>query len=179
MAATASTHVHATPTPRSRQPFRSLDDLLYLGPEDLAHLYRTAETPRVSDLDGDLRGRLVALPLAGKSLAPFVRALGAWDHFPWSGKSFRSTDDAHGEGINRFVTDRFRRYAFTTSIAPSRAGDFDAVQFDYDRRDNPFVIRGIKDEVRAIEPGLFLGTAWLPGRRGKPRLGCYFGLTTR
>jgi len=77
------------------------------------------------------------------------------------------------------VTDRFRRYRFTTSIAPSRAGDFDAVQFDYDHRDNPFVIRGIKDEVRAIEPGLFLGTAWLPGRRGKPRLGCYFGLTTR
>jgi len=179
MAATASPHVHATPPPRRRQPFRSLDDLLYLGPEDLAHLYRTAETPRISDLDGDLRGRLVALPFAGKSLAPFVRALGAWDHFPWRGKSFRSTDDAHGEGINRFVTDRVRRYRFTTSIAPSRAGDFDAVQLDYDHRDNPLVIRGIKDEVRAIEPGLFLGTAWLPGRRGKPRLGCYFGLTTR
>jgi hypothetical protein len=178
MAASASTHVHAKSAPRGRQPFRSLDDLLYLGPDDLAHLYRAAETPRVSDLDGDLRGRMLAVPLAGKSLASFVRALGAWDRFPWRGKSFRSTDAAHGEGINRIVTDRFRRYPFATSIGPSRAGDFDAVQLDYDRRENPFFIRAIKDEVRAIEPGLFLGTAWLVGR-GKPRLGCYFGLTTR
>jgi hypothetical protein len=178
MAASASTHVHVTSTPRGKQPFRSLDDLLYLGPDDLAHFYRTAETPRVSDLDGDLRGRLLAVPLAGTSLASFVRALGAWDRFPWRGKSFRATDDAHGEGINRFLTDRFRRYPFTTSIGPSRAGDFDAVQLDYDREDNPFFIRGIKDELRTIEPGLFLGTAWIE-RRGKPRLGCYFGLTTR
>jgi hypothetical protein len=178
MAATASNHVQAKPAPRARQPFRSLDDLLYLAPADLAHLYRTAETPQVSDLDGDLRGRMLAIPLAGRSLASFVRALGAWDRFPWRGKSFRSTDDTHGEGINRLVTDRFRRYRFTTSIGPSRAGDFDAVQLDYDSRDNPFFVRAIKDEVRAIEPGLFLGTAWLVGGR-KPRLGCYFGLTTR
>jgi hypothetical protein len=121
---------------------------------------------------------MLAVPPAGKSLAPLVRALGAWDRFPWRGKSFQATDDAHGEGINRFVTDRFRRYSFTTSIRPSRAGDFDAVQLDYDRRENPFLIRGIKDEVRRIEPGLFLGTAWI-ARRGKPRLVCYFGLTTR
>jgi len=178
MAASASTHVQAKSAPRARQPFRSLDDLLYMGPEDLAHLYRAAETPRVSDLDGDLRGRMLAVPLAGKPLASLVRALGAWDRFPWRGKSFRATDGAHGEGINRFVTDRFRRYAFTTSIGPSRAGDFDAVQLDYDDRDNPLLVRAIKDEVRAIEPGLFLGTAWIPWR-GKRRLGCYFGLTTR
>jgi hypothetical protein len=178
MAASASAHVQVTSSPRAKQPFRSLDDLLYLGPEDLAHLYRTAETPRVSDLDGDLRGRMLAVPPAGRSLAPLVRALGAWDRFPWRGKSFHATDDAHGEGINRFVTDRFRRYGFSTSIRPSRAGDFDAVQLDYDRRENPFVIRGIKDEVRRIEPGLFLGTAWVV-RRGTPRLVCYFGLTTR
>jgi hypothetical protein len=178
MAATASNHVQAKPAPRARQPFRSLDDLLYLGPDDLAHLYRAAETPRVSDLDGDLRGRMLAVPLTGRSLATFVRALGAWDRFPWRGKSFLSTDAAHGEGINRIGTDRFRRFPFSTSIGPSRAGDFDAVQLDYDRRENPFFIRAIKDEVRAIEPGLFLGTAWIVGR-GKPRLGCYFGLTTR
>jgi hypothetical protein len=163
---------------QGRQPFRSLDDLLYLGPDDLAHLYRTAETPRVSDLDGDLRGRLLALPRAGRSLASVVRTLGAWDGFPWRGKSFRSTDEAHGEGFNRVVTDRIHLYRFTTCIAASRAGDFDAVQLDYDRDDNPFFVRRIKDEVRAIEPGLFLGTAWVP-RRGKPHLACYFGLTTR
>lgn len=174
MAATAST----VTTPRARQPFRSLEDLVFLGPDDLAHLYRTGETPRVSDLDGDLRGRMLALPRASRSLASVVRALGAWDRFPWRGKSFRSTDDAHGEGFNRYVTGRIHLHRFRASIGPSRAGDFDAVQLDYDRRENPFFVRGIKDEVRAIEPGLFLGTAWMV-RRGKPRLACYFGLTTR
>jgi hypothetical protein len=165
-------------TPRTKQPFRSLDDLVFLGPDDLAHLYRTGETPRVSDLDGDLRGRMLALPRAGRSLAGVVRALGAWDRFPWRGKSFRSTDAAHGEGFNRYVTGRIHLHHFSTSVGPSRAGDFDAVQLDYDRSDNPSFVRGIKDEVRAIEPGLFLGTAWVV-RRGKPRLACYFGLTTR
>ncbi len=168
----------AGPAARGKQPFRSLDDLVYLGPDDLAHLYRTGETPRVSDLDGDLRGRMLALPHAGRPLASVVRALGAWDRFPWRGKSFRSTDGAHGEGFNRYVTDRIHLHRFTTSIGPSRAGDFDAVQLDYDRPDNPFFLRRIKDEVRAIEPGLFLGTAWLTGR-GRPRLACYFGLTSR
>lgn len=178
MAATADTHARATSAPETARPFRSLEDLLYLGPDDLAHLYRTARTPRIPDLDGDLRGRLLALPRAGRSLASFVRTLGAWDRFPWRGKSFRSTDGAQGEGINRLLNDRFRRLRFTTSVGPSRAGAFDAVQLDYDHRDNPFFVRAIKDEVRAIEPGLFLGTAWIVGR-GRPRLACYFGLTTR
>ncbi|HEX8791362.1 MAG TPA: hypothetical protein VF765_10470 [Polyangiaceae bacterium] len=178
MEATASTPTRSAPAPRRKQPFRSLEDLVYLGPEDLAHLYRTAETPRLSDLDGDLGGRMLALPRAGRSLASVVRTLGAWDRFPWRGKSFRSTDDAHGEGFNRYVTGRIHLHRFTTSIGASRAGDFDAVQLDYDRRDNPFFVRRIKDEVRAIEPGLFLGTAWMTGQ-GRPRLACYFGLTTR
>lgn len=169
---------HESPPRGRRAPFRSLDDLLYMGPEDLAHLYRTAETPRLSELDGDLRGRLLAVPGAGRSLSSFVRALGAWDRFPWRGKSFRSTDAAHGDGANRVVIDRWRLLRFTTSIGPSRAGSFDAVQLDYDHRGNPFFVRAIKDELRAIEPGLFLGTAWRVGR-GRPRLACYFGLTTR
>lgn len=179
MAATVSTRAHAAPSAAGKQPFRSLDDLLYLGPEDLAHLYATAETPRLSDLDGDLRGRMLAMPRGGRSLARVVRGLGAWNRFPWRGKSFRSTDAAHGEGINRIVSDRFRLFRFTTSIGPSRAGDFDAVQLDYDHPGNPFFIRVIKDEVRAIEPGLFLGTAWVVAGRGEPLLGLYFGLTTR
>jgi hypothetical protein len=65
MAASASTHVHVTSTPRAKQPFRSLDDLLYLGPEDLAHLYRTAETPRVSD-----RGSRTSTATCGAACSP-------------------------------------------------------------------------------------------------------------
>ena len=68
MAASPSTHPHEPPSRRGRPPFRSLDELLFLGPDDLAHLYRTGETPRLSDLDGDLRGRLLAVPGAGRTV---------------------------------------------------------------------------------------------------------------
>ena len=63
-------------------------------------------------------------------------------------------------------------------MAPSRAGAFDAVQLDYDNPGNPGFIRAIKDEVRVVAPGLFLGQAYLMWR-GQPRLVLYFGLARR
>ena len=58
---------------------------------------------------------------------------------------------------------------------PSRGGAFEAVQLDYDHPGNPFFIRLIKDEVRQLRPGLFLGQAYLD-RKNAPRLVLYFAL---
>ncbi len=77
--------------------------------------------------------------------------------------------------MNRVFTDRLRLFRFETTIARSRAGDFDAVQLDYDHPGNPFFVRAIHDEVRRLRPGLFLGQAYLT-RPGRPRLLLYFGL---
>jgi hypothetical protein len=78
--------------------------------------------------------------------------------------------------MNRVVLDRWRLYRFETSIGPSRAGDFDALQLDYDNRDNPFFIRPIKDEMRELSTGLWLGQAYLQLPRAA-HLVLYFGLT--
>ena len=155
---------------------RSLDDLAELTTAECLALYESGRTPSVSDLDGDLVGRMLAAPWAG----PFAGILRAWARsraFPWRGKSFRSLSDARGEGINRVFGDASPRrwYRFETFVGPSRAGAFDALQLDYDNPGNPFFIRAIKDEVREVAPGLWLGQAWVVA--GKRRwLAVYFGL---
>lgn len=154
---------------------RSLDDLAALRPEALAQLYREARTPAVPELDGDLVGRMLAVPVLPRWMFGPLRRFAAWTLFPWRGKSFRARDGAGGDGINRVFGDRHRWFPFQTSVGPSRAGGFDAFQLDYDKPDNPRLVRAIRDEVREVAPGLYLGLAYLTGRE-RPRLILYFGL---
>ena len=155
---------------------QSLDELAALPAPRLLELYRSAAVPAVPDLDGDLRGRMLAVRGAGRLWFGLLRAFAAWRHFPWRGKSFASrTIATRGDGINRVFGDRTRWFRFETFIGPSQADGGPAFQLDYDNPDNPFFIRAIKDEVRQVAPGLFLGQAyvmWL----GKPRLALYFAL---
>ena len=157
-----------------------LDDLLRTDAAALGRLYAGARTPRVADLTGDLRGRMLALVAAPRWLFWWVSLWARTRSFPWLGKSFRpeagaGPDAARGTGINRVFNDRTRWFRFDTFIAPSRAGAFDAFQLDYDNADNPFFIRAIKDEVRELRPGLYLGQAYLKTKR-REILVLYFGL---
>jgi len=156
---------------------RTLDDLAGLDCEALLELYRGATTPAIRTVQGDLRGRMLAVRGAGGFVFRALRAFAAWRRFPWRGKSFTALTDTTGEGINRVFSDTrpSRWFRFATNLAPSRAGDFDAFQLDYDNPDNPFFIRAIKDEIREVSPGLYLGQAYVVLFR-KPRLALYFGL---
>jgi hypothetical protein len=154
-----------------------LDELLRADAGTLGRLYAGARTPKVADLTGDLRGRMLALVAAPRWLFWWASLWARTSVFPWLGKSFRAegTEPWRGTGINRVFTDKTRWFRFDTFIAPSRAGDFDAFQLDYDNPDNPFFIRAIKDEVRELRPGLFLGQAYLKTKR-RQILVLYFGL---
>jgi hypothetical protein len=152
-----------------------LDDLLLLSPKKLTTLYRAARVPRLADVSGDLRGRMLAVPSLWWPTSRIVRRFASSNVFPWRGKSFKPLSEERGEGINRVILDRWRLYRFTTSIGRSRAGEFDAVQLDYDLAENPFFMRPIKDEIRELAPGLYLGQAWLQTCLGTP-LVLWFGL---
>lgn len=157
---------------------RSLDGLADCRERALATLYAEAEVPALAELDGDLRGRMLALRGTGFFWFTLLRAFAAWRHFPWRGKSFKVRSDCErGDGINRVFGDvRPRRwFRFETRIGPSRADAGAALTLDYDNADNPFFIRPIKDELRRVRPGLFLGQAYLM-LLGKPRLVLYFAL---
>jgi hypothetical protein len=151
-----------TSSPAERRLAR-LDSLLDRSCGELEALYLAARAPRIGDVEGDLRGRMLAWPSleARPGIAGAIRAFAGSRSFPWRGKSFHPKTEASGDGINRVVSDRFRLFRFDTFIARSRAGDFDALQLDYDLPGNPPVIRSIKDEIRELEPGLWLGQAWL------------------
>jgi hypothetical protein len=156
---------------------RSLDDLADLDGDALLALYRQGSTPAISMVTGHLRGRMLAVPGARGLVFRMLRAFARWRFFPWRGKSFTPLSPAEGEGINRVWSDRTpsRWFRFATRIEPSRAGAFDAFQLDYDNPDNPFFIRAIKDELREVSPGLYLGQAYVV-ISGRPRLALYFGL---
>lgn len=155
---------------------QSLDELAALRAPRLLELYRDAAVPAVPELDGDLRGRMLAVRGSGRIWFALLRAFAAWRHFPWRGKSFAARSiGTRGDGINRVFGDTTRWFRFETFIAPSRADGGPAFQLDYDNPDNPFFIRAIKDEVRQVAPGLYLGQAYVL-MFGKPRLALYFAL---
>ncbi|MDB4967346.1 MAG: hypothetical protein JWN44_3035 [Myxococcales bacterium] len=171
-AGSAASRAASVPAPFSG----TLDDLLALDTDTLGILYQGARVPQLADVRGDLRGRMLAVVDLPDALAGAVRVFAGSDLFPWRGKSFTPQTTERGEGINRVISDRWKLYRFETFVGPSRAGSFDAVQLDYDLPSNPFFIRAIKDEIRELRPGLWLGQAWL--NLAQPKLVLYFGLTT-
>ena len=153
----------------------TLDGLLDLEADELERLYREARVPDLSKIEGDLKGRMLATLVAPRWLAPSLRAFAGSSPFPWRGKSFHFLGGGVGEGINRVFRDTIRWFRFTTSVGPSKAGSFDAVQLDYNNPKNPWFIRMIKDEIREVRAGLYLGQAYLRTRRGHT-LVLYFAL---
>jgi hypothetical protein len=154
-----------------------LDELLRADAATLGRLYAGARTPAVADLTGDLRGRMLALVAVPGWLFWWLRLWARTSSFPWLGKSFFAdgAEVARGTGVNRVFKDHIRWFKFDTYVGPSRAGDFGAFQLDYDNPGNPFFIRAIKDEVRELRPGLFLGQAYLRTKK-RDILMLYFGL---
>ena len=154
----------------------SLDDLAELDPDELMEMYRSARTPRLEDLDGKLSGRMLAVPRLQKpSVKKLLERYSRSPLFPWQGKTFAHETASHGHGVNRLLGERVTWFQFETSIGPSHAGDFDAVHLDYSHDNNPPLVRQVKDEVRELSPGLWLGLAYLRMRDGD-HLGCFFGI---
>ncbi|TMC80499.1 MAG: hypothetical protein E6J06_14630 [Chloroflexi bacterium] len=155
---------------------RTLDDLAAREPDDLMALYRTAQTPSLEDLDGKLSGRMLAVPRAQQPhVRAFLEKFSRSPLFPWQGKTFKHETANHGHGVNRLLGEKVTWFRFHTFVGPSHAGDFDAVHLDYSHDGNPPVVRKVKDEVRQVAPGVFLGLAYLSMKDGE-HLGCFFGI---
>src|SRR5688572_26544868 len=136
---TAATSGHVVTTRSTTPQVRALNALLDRPVHELERMYRDARVPAIGDVHGDLRGRMLAWPILEQRplIASALRAFAGAKGFPWRGKSFMPETADKGDGINRVFSERVRLFRFETFIAPSRAGDFDALQLDYDLPENP------------------------------------------
>ena len=168
---TTTTPITADPQPRPPH----VDELAVMTVDALGALYRRASVPdRLDPLDGAPRGRMLTLvpPLERyrESIAELARA----DWFPWRGKSFRSFDGQTGDGINR-VIGLGSQFPFHLRFGASEIDGEPAILLDYDRPENPWVIRQIHDELRQVGPSLFLGPAMWRARP-RPKLVLWFAI---
>lgn len=169
----------ATAPALREQPKLDLAALRRMTYQELEELYRAGKKPdSLSDLDGDAVGAMLAWrsPRRGP-LAWLLRTMGESTIFPWQGKSFQTTRQDAGEGINRVSFFGKRRwFPFGTRFDASFLDGQPAFVLDYDRPGNPPLIRSIVDEVREVAPKLYLGPAALKVR-GRPRPILFFAVS--
>lgn len=157
-----------------------LDSLSKLDVEALGKLYAKGTVPsRLGALEGHPRGRMLSVAsLDHGAVGNLIRRVAGAAAFPWGGKSFFGTGDS-GTGVNRVhLFGRHQLFPFLTFLRPSVVDGAPCVVLDYDLKDNPALIRAIHDEVREIEPGLFLGPAMWKAKDG-PKFVLWFALDTR
>lgn len=182
MHVTTETHARkngATSTARDL----TLDDLAARSYASLEAMYRGAKNAAsMRAVDGTPKGRMLAVRHVGGPIARAIRAFAASRAFVWDGKTFASTSDDRGTGINRLVVPgalgRQNLFPFETRFGPSAVDGQPALILDYDLSENPPWIRKVHDEIREVSPGLFLGPAMWKAKSG-PLTVLWFALDTR
>lgn len=156
----------------------TLDRLTRRSPGALRSLYEGGRVPDLPDLNGSPHGRMLALAGAAGWRLPrgLTRRLAARGWFPWRGKNFQA-QGAQGSGINRIRLLGSRTwYPFRTRVEPSALDGRPCAVLDYDAPENPWFIRKIRDELREVGEGLFLGPALF--MTDAPRLVLWFAVDT-
>ncbi len=135
--------------------------------EELDEIYRNAEAGTIPT--GDTRGTaIVTGSMFSKTLAQIARA------FAWQGKVFDMFPPDHQSGI---LINKVSPLSLTFIVAKvyrdkSWMDGKETIVIDYSK--TSFVAKVIRDEIREIEPGVYLGKVWW----GKTRV-LDFALTTQ
>lgn len=180
MQTVAELHTNTRASSDATLPSLSADQLASLSVDELRQLYERGRLFDLRALDGAPKGRMLTVagglgkPTPRRVLARVAKGVA----FPWRGKSF-STVDAEaqrGAGINRLLLlgDRF---PFDTFVEASAIDGKPCVRLDYDKPENPFFIRVIRDELREVAEDLYLGPAMFDGKR--PELVLWFAIDCR
>ena len=152
------TAVHE-PTPRA--PARSLDTLLRRSRPELEALYRTLAPGPIPD--GESRGVASALPgTAIGELSEIVCGLA------WQGKVF---DRAEGTLVNK-ILGLLRGVKARVYEGESWLDGGRSIVIDY--KGTSWLCAGVRDEIRMVSPGLYLGFAYL--RLPRPQAPLLFAL---
>lgn len=155
--------------------YLDMEDLKRKTREELDEIYAEASAPSVQELEGKYDGTVLAgdIPFLNNRTSVELANL-AW--LRWGGKKFEIVDEALAEGTNWFdlgVTE-VDAYPFEGKVVPAQFDDGDCYVFDYDIPENTAPVRRIRDEVRKVRNGLYLGRVYVDA--DEERFVTYFGL---
>lgn len=179
--ATAGTAAASAPQAATAGAALTLDALARMTVAELTALYQRGTVPdSLAALDGEPRCRMLSIVGVDRGpIATGLRRVAGSARFPWGGKAFKSSSAGGGTGINRVRLGAERRwFPFHTRFEPSAIDGAPCILLDYDLAENPLVIRKIRDELREVAPGLFLGPA-MADVGARPTLVLYFACDTR
>jgi hypothetical protein len=121
--------------------------------EELDQIYRNAEPGKIPE--GDTQGTAI---LAGSAFSKAVAAFARL--FAWQGKVFDLFSSDHQSGI---LVNKITSFSLTFIIAKVYRGQSwmdgkDTIVIDYSK--TSFFAKAIRDEIREVEPGVYLGKVW-------------------
>jgi hypothetical protein len=142
-----------TPAAEAVPPISSAQQLLTQTAEDLVVLYHRSEPGPIPD--GAARGSGTVSP--GTADGEASRQLIA---FLWQGKIFKRSDDRSADLVNKTIFGE--TFAAKVYFGKSMLDEKESIIIDYS--ETPFKpFRIIRDEIRLVAPGVYLGYAYLRG----------------
>jgi hypothetical protein len=162
------------PRRRSVPPIDALSTLIGAHPGALLRIFGAGRAADPSELGDAPRGRLLAFAQGADvflAFRPLLRAL-AGDGLPWRGKTFD-----HGGNSGQNVVFGRGVFRFRAEVSASQLDGLPALVLTYDvpAHKNPWPVRAVRDELRAVGPGVAIGPAFL-ALGGAPRALFWFGL---
>ncbi|MGE0550995.1 MAG: hypothetical protein AB7O24_00515 [Kofleriaceae bacterium] len=144
-------------------------ELSTMNATELDELFARGALPVVADLAGELAGSSLAnavVPLPG----PIQDAINLIANKTWLGKTLTPTTTTTATGFNRVQIGTELQIAyFNAALGAGRDGN-GSLHLDYNVEQNPIGVNAIRDEVRQVGDGVYLGKAFLHTAVGEPAL---------
>ncbi|MFH1888353.1 MAG: hypothetical protein ABIM40_16825 [Pseudomonadota bacterium] len=126
--------------------------------KELMDIWHSLPAPAFSEMDGEYEAEILDQGPVTSLLSRAVLYMPVL-HGTWLGKAFTPAGKSEGHGYNAFRSlGRVRRkYRMKTQVAPSTFDGRDAFTLIYDAYDSLCGMIHMRDEVRKVADGLYLG----------------------
>lgn len=147
----------------------TLNQVQALTSRELDFLYAVSDLP-LQVPDGESNGRAIVLPGTF-----FGKVLSWFDNLVWKGKIFKRLGPTRADLVNKILGLHIVRAE--VFFGPSWSDSKRSVIIDY--RHTSWIAWFIRDEIRQVEEGLYLGKAYIRLPFGKRCMFLYFALDFR